>query len=64
LETCIWFMSSERKTLRKFFHPRLNHMHQLVTFGELSNDVNTTGTGSMYVVVSRVAFFYGFPASL
>jgi hypothetical protein len=30
-------------------------MHQLVTFGELSNDIDTTGTGSMHVVASRVA---------
>jgi hypothetical protein len=33
-------------------------MHQLVTFGELSNDVDTTGTGSMCAVASRVAIAY------
>jgi hypothetical protein len=38
-------------------------MRQLVTFGELSNDVNTTGTGSMRVVVSRFAISYGYPVS-
>jgi hypothetical protein len=38
-------------------------MRQLVTFGELSNDVDTTGTGSMRVVASRVAICYGCPAS-
>jgi hypothetical protein len=38
-------------------------MHLLVTFGELSNDVNTTGTGSICVVGSRVAISYGCPAS-
>jgi hypothetical protein len=30
-------------------------MRQLVTFGKLSNNVNTTGTGTMRVVASRVA---------
>jgi hypothetical protein len=54
-------MSSERKTL--FFHARLTRMRQLVTFGELSNDVDTTGTGSVRVVASRVAVSYGCPAS-
>jgi hypothetical protein len=56
-------MSSERKTLTVFFHARLTHMRQLVTFGELSNDVDTTGTGSMHVVASRVAVSYGCPVS-
>jgi hypothetical protein len=43
-------MTSERKTLKVFFHAWLTHMHQLVTFSELSNYVDTTGTGSMRVV--------------
>jgi hypothetical protein len=47
------FMSSERKTLKVFLHARFMRMHQLVTSGEISNDVNTTGTGSMRVVASR-----------
>jgi hypothetical protein len=55
-------MSSERKTLKVFFHAPLTHMRQLVTFGELSN-VDTRGTGSMRVVASRVAIPYGCPAS-
>jgi hypothetical protein len=38
-------------------------MRQLVIFGELSNDVDTTGTGSIGVVASRVAISYGCPAS-
>jgi hypothetical protein len=38
-------------------------MLQLVTFGELSNDVDTTGTGSVRVVASRVAISYGCPVS-
>jgi hypothetical protein len=37
-------------------------MRQLVTFGELSNDVDTTGRCSMRVAASRVAIFYGCPA--
>jgi hypothetical protein len=51
-------MSSERKTLKV----RLMLMRQLVTFGELSNDVDTTGTGSMRVVARRVVISYGCPA--
>jgi hypothetical protein len=38
-------------------------MHLPVIFGELSNDVDTTGMGSMLVVASRVAISYGCPAS-
>jgi hypothetical protein len=54
--TRIWFMSLERKALKVlFFHARLTRIRQLVTFGELSNDVDTTGTGSMHVVSGRVA---------
>jgi hypothetical protein len=34
------------------------HMRQLVTFAKLSNDVDTTGTGSMHVVARRVAISY------
>jgi hypothetical protein len=49
-------MSSERKTLKVlFFRVLLTLVRQLVTFGELSNDVDTTETGSMCVVASRVA---------
>jgi hypothetical protein len=48
-------MSPERRTLKVFFHVRLTRMRQLVTFGELSNDVDITGTGSMRVVAIRVA---------
>jgi hypothetical protein len=33
-------------------------MRQVVTFVELSNDVDTTGTGPMRVVASRVAISY------
>jgi hypothetical protein len=44
-------------------HARLMRMRQLVTFGELSNDVNTTGTVSMRVVASRVVISYGCPES-
>jgi hypothetical protein len=41
-------MSSERKTLKSFFfHARLTGTRQLVTFGELSNNVDSTGTGSI-----------------
>jgi hypothetical protein len=48
-------MSSERKTLKVvFFMPGLRATRQLVSFCELSNDVDTTGTGSMLVVASRV----------
>jgi hypothetical protein len=39
----------------KVLHAWFMHMRQLVTFGELSNDVDTTGTGSMRAVASRVA---------
>jgi hypothetical protein len=61
--TRIRFMSSERKTLKVFFHARLTRMRQMVTYGELSNDVDTAGTGSVLVVASRVAISYGCPAS-
>jgi hypothetical protein len=47
--------------MKVFFHARLTHMRQLVTFGELSNDVDTTGTGSMHVVANRVPISYGRP---
>jgi hypothetical protein len=50
--TRVRFISSDRNTMR-----------QLVTFGGLSNDVETTGAGSMRVVASRVAVPYGCPAS-
>jgi hypothetical protein len=38
-------------------------MSQLMTFGELIKNVNTTGIGSMRVVASRFATSYGCPAS-
>jgi hypothetical protein len=38
-------------------------MRQLVNFGELSNDVDTTGTDSISVVASRDAISYGCLAS-
>jgi hypothetical protein len=53
--TRIRFISSERKSLKVFFHARLTRMRQLMTYGEVSNDVDTTGTGSIGVVASRVA---------
>jgi hypothetical protein len=56
-ETVIYVSSlcHRKGKLWKFFHAQLTRMHQLVTFGKLSNNVNTTGTGSMHVVASRVA---------
>jgi hypothetical protein len=51
-------LSLERKTLKVFIHAQLTRMHQLVTFGELSNDADTTGIGSMHAVASRVATSY------
>jgi hypothetical protein len=45
------------------FHAWLMHMFQLVTFGDLSNDIDSTGTGSMHVVASRVAISSNCPAS-
>jgi hypothetical protein len=56
-------MSLERKTLQAFLYAQLTCMHQLVTFSELSNYVNTTGRGSMRVVDSRVVISYGCLAS-
>jgi hypothetical protein len=61
--TRIRFTSSERNPLKFFFHARLTRMRQLVTFGELSNNVDTTGTSSMRVVASRGEISYGCPAS-
>jgi hypothetical protein len=43
-------MSLERKTLNGFIHARLWYMRQLVTFGELWKDIDTTGAGSVCVV--------------
>jgi hypothetical protein len=37
-------------------------MSQVITFGQLSSRVGTTGTGSILVVASRVAIYYGRPA--
>jgi hypothetical protein len=56
-------MSLERKTLKVFLRAQLTRMRQLVTFSKLSNDVSTTGTGSMHVVASRIAISYSCPAS-
>jgi hypothetical protein len=55
-------LSSERKTL-KVVYDLLTRMRYLVTFSELSNDIDITGTGSMRAVASRVAISYGCPAS-
>jgi hypothetical protein len=57
------FMSSERKNRKVVSHAQLTRMRQLVTFGKVSNDVDTTGTGSKRVVASKVAISYGRPAS-
>jgi hypothetical protein len=46
-----------------FLHAQLTSMCQLVTFGELSNDVDTTRTVPMCVVASRAVISYGCPAS-
>jgi hypothetical protein len=46
-----------------FFHVELTRMCQLMTFGELGNIADTTGTGSVRVVASRVEICYGCPAS-
>jgi hypothetical protein len=61
--TCMRFLLLERKTLKVFFHARLLRMRQLVTFGKLSHDVDTTGISLMHVVASRDAISYGCPAS-
>jgi hypothetical protein len=52
-----------KENSESFLHALFKRMRQLVTLGELSSDVDTTGTGSMRVVVSRVAISYGCPAS-
>jgi hypothetical protein len=57
------FMSSERKTLKAFFHAWLTCICQLVTFGKLNNNVDITGTGSTCVAASRDAISYGYPAA-
>jgi hypothetical protein len=46
-----------------FFYVQPMRMHQLVTFGELSNYADTTGIGSRRVVASRVAISYSCPSS-
>jgi hypothetical protein len=54
----IRYMSLERKTPRVF--SCLAYMHAPAgNIRELGNHVNTTGTGSMHVVASRVATSYG-----
>jgi hypothetical protein len=53
-----------KENSEKFFPmPGLTHMHQLAAFSELSNDVDTTGTGPMLVVASGDAISHGCPAS-
>jgi hypothetical protein len=52
----------QKGKLKVFFNARLTGIRQLVTLGELSNDFDTTGTGSMRAVASRVAISYGCPA--
>jgi hypothetical protein len=59
----IRFTSSKKNSESFRFHARLTRIRKLVTFGELSNDVDTTGKSSMRVVDSRVAISYGCPAS-
>jgi hypothetical protein len=51
-----------KENFGSYFHARLMRMRQLVTFGVLSNNVDTTGTGSKHVVASRVAISYRCPA--
>jgi hypothetical protein len=41
-----------KENSERFFHARLTRMRQLVTFGDLNNDVDTTGIGSMRVVAA------------
>jgi hypothetical protein len=53
----------EKENPESFFHARLTRMRQLLTFGKVSNNVDTAGTGSMRAVASRVAISYGCPAS-
>jgi hypothetical protein len=52
-----------RENSESLFLARLTRMRQLVTFGELSNDVDTRGTGPMHVVASRVVISYSCPVS-
>jgi hypothetical protein len=52
-----------KENSQRFFHAWLTQMRQLVAFEELSNDVDTTGTGSMCAVASRVAISYSCPVS-
>jgi hypothetical protein len=52
-----------KENFESLLHAQLTRMRQLVTFGELSNVVDTTGTGSARVMASRIAISYGCPAS-
>jgi hypothetical protein len=52
-----------KENTESFFHARLTRMRQLVIFGEISNNVDTTGTGSMRVAASRIPISYSCPAS-
>jgi hypothetical protein len=56
-------MSPEKKTLEIYFHAHLTRMSQLMTFGELSSYVNSTGTCSMGVEAKRAATSQDCPAS-
>jgi hypothetical protein len=48
--------------LKGFSYSQLTCMHHVVSFGELSNNANTTETGSMCVVARTVAISYDYPA--
>jgi hypothetical protein len=61
--TRIRFVSSETKTLKVSFLSAITRIFKLMTFGDLSNNVDSTGTGSMRVVASKVAITYGSPVS-
>jgi hypothetical protein len=58
-----WVYVIGKENSESFFDAQLICMCQLVIFSELSSYVNTTGTGSMHVVDSRVAVSFGCPAS-
>jgi hypothetical protein len=59
----VYVIGKENSESFSFFILGLTRVRQLVTFGELSNDVNTMETDSMVVVASKVAVSYGCPAS-
>jgi hypothetical protein len=57
------YVIGKENSQKFFFMPGLMRMRQLVIFSELSNNVDTTGTGSVRVVASTVAISFGCPAS-